>query len=59
VGKAAGGGERETAMAVVAKRTVAKRKDCAPILVVADWVETAVDRHTQTWPNLVCISPDR
>ena len=67
VGKAAGGGERATATATVAKRKAAKRENCAThwrmtvqsAPAVFDWVETAVDRDTQTWPNLVCISPDR
>ena len=63
VGKAAGGGEwATTAMGTVVKRMAAKPKDLpthGSALVVADWAETVVDRRTQTWPSLACISPYR
>jgi len=61
-GKAVGGGERATGTATVAKQTAVKRTGCAThgsALAVADWVETVVNIGTQTWPSLVCISPDR
>jgi len=46
----------------VVKQMAAKPKDLAThgsALAVANWAETAVDRRTQTWPSLACISPYR